>query len=577
MNSKEVRETKKKLKVGLAVRLTLMALLPVMIMGMVLSGYAQNILRTNMKNEVQNGLKSAAIALDGAYSDIPGEFAENAEGQIVKGDTLISGDYDLIDYLKEYTGVEATLFYGDTRIVTSLKNGSERNIGTKAGEAVIAEVLGNGNDYFDDDIEINGEKYYGYYTTLKASDGSVVGMIFTGKPQIEVESLLSSESFKIALIAIVFVIIAGVVAVIIALSIIKALKHAMLVLGEVAEGDLTGVTDSKIKSRSDEIGEMIGYIDNLKDSLKGVIQSIQSSSKKLAGAAMELDQVATQTHDITDSVGLAIDEIANGAMTQADETEAAAGSIGHMGDMIEQMVESVNQLNENAGNMNKSGKEATVIIGELNASNNKTMSAVGRIEKQTKTTNESAQQIQQAVGLIRAIAEETNLLSLNASIEAARAGEQGRGFAVVAAQIQKLAEQSNNSAQQIENIIAELLVDSEKTVEIMGEVSVIVEEQQEKLYATKSKFDEVSSEIELAMGSIEQIREKTEILDSARGKIVDVISNLSAISEENAASTQETTDSTEELNATVAELAKSAEVLKSMAASLEKEIEVFKI
>lgn len=264
-------------------------------------------------------------------------------------------------------------------------------------------------------------------------------------------------------------------------------------------------------------------------------------------------------------------------MTQADETESAASSIGHMGDMIEQMVESVNQLNENAGNMNKSGKEATVIIGELNASNNKTMSAVGRIEKQTKTTNESAQQIQQAVGLIRAIAEETNLLSLNASIEAARAGEQGRGFAVVAAQIQKLAEQSNNSAQQIESIIAELLIDSEKTVEIMGEVSEIVEEQQEKLYATKNKFDEVSSEIELAMGSIELIREKTEILDNSRGKVVDVISNLSAISEENAASTQETTASTEELNATVAELAKSAEVLKSMAASLEKEIRVFKI
>ena len=216
MKMEEVRETKKKLKVGLAVRLTLMALFPVVLLVIVLSAYAQSILRTNMKNEVQNGLKSAAIALCGAYSDIPGEFSEDAEGQIVKGDMLISGDCDMVDYLKEYTGVEATLFYGDTRIVTSLKNGSERNIGTKAEEAVIAEVIQNGNDYFDDDIEINGEKYYGYYTTLKASDGSVVGMIFTGKPQAEVENLISSESLKIVSIAVVIVIIAAVVAVIIA-------------------------------------------------------------------------------------------------------------------------------------------------------------------------------------------------------------------------------------------------------------------------------------------------------------------------------------------------------------------------
>lgn len=107
--------------------------------------------------------------------------------------------------------------------------------------------------------------------------------------------------------------------------------------------------------------------------------------------------------------------------------------------------------------------------------------------------------IRAAVDLITSIAEETNLLSLNASIEAARAGEQGRGFAVVAGQIQKLAEQSNESAGSIADIIGELLKDSENSVHIMEEVQEIMNEQQEKLQATRRQFMEVGDGIEVPL------------------------------------------------------------------------------
>lgn len=568
------RKTK---QIGLALKMLLISLLPVIILGIILTAYTINLLQSSMRSEIQEGLKSTATALAGAYNAMPGEFSMDEDGNVKKGDIVITGDYALVDYIKEQGDVEATFFYGDTRTVTSLKNGSERNVGTKAADTVVEKVLEKGNDFFDIDLEIAGEKYYAYYVPVKNSDGSIVGMAFTGKPQTQVTAMISSECSKIIGVTVGIVIVAMIIAVFMAFAIIKALKHAMAVLARVSNGDLAGVIDFKMRARKDEIGQIIMHIENLKESLKQIIGNIQHSATILTESADNLELVASQTSSVTEGISEAVSEIAGGASIQADETDTAARNVEKMGEMIQQMVASAKQLNKNAANMEKAGQDATKIIGELNESNNRTIHAVERIEKQTKTTNDSAQQIKQAVALISAIAEETNLLSLNASIEAARAGEQGRGFAVVASQIQKLAEQSNSSARQIEEIIAELLEDSEKTVEIMGDVTGIVAEQQEKLDATKNKFEEVRSEIDVSLDGILEIQKKTDILDEARSKIVDVITNLSAISEENAASAEETTASTEELNATVTELAQSAEKLKEMAASLEDEVKVFKI
>ena len=200
-----------------------------------------------------------------------------------------------------------------------------------------------------------------------------------------------------------------------------------------------------------------------------------------------------------------------------------------------------------------------------------------RIAQQINTTNESAQTIREAVELITAIAEETSLLSLNASIEAARAGEHGRGFAVVATEIQKLADQSSNSAKQIEDVIDVLLKESEASVKIMTEVETIVDEQQKKLTETKEKFSSVTENVNVSHEETTGIKNHTVDCNDARSKVVDVISNLSAISEENAASTEETTASMQELNATINILAESATKLKDLSVDLQKEISFFKL
>ena len=184
----------------------------------------------------------------------------------------------------------------------------------------------------------------------------------------------------------------------------------------------------------------------------------------------------------------------------------------------------------------------------------------------------SVQKIKDCMAQIISIANQTNMLALNASIEAARAGEQGKGFAVVASQIQKLAEQSNESASQIDEITNALISDSTKSVETIAQVRDIMNEQSEKMEKTDSMFRQVNTGVDHAMDSVNTITEKTELLNQSREKIIDVVQNLSAIAEENAASSQETSASITQVNTVVTDISDNASGLKDIAYHLENDV-----
>ena len=276
-----------------------------------------------------------------------------------------------------------------------------------------------------------------------------------------------------------------------------------------------------------------------------------------------------------DEVDKAISEIAQGATSQAQETQTATENVILMGNMIEETNNEIEDLRNSARAMRSAGENAMKILDELNKINQQTKDAISVIYEQTNTTNTSAMKIKEATDIITDIAEETNLLSLNASIEAARAGEQGRGFAVVASQIQKLAEQSNESARQIALIIDELISDSEKSVETMEEVKEVIGKQDEYVSNTESSFRDVNDGIAKSIDGIRTIAAKTKDLDGARVKVVDVVQNLTAIAEENAASTEETSASAAEVGNTIGNVAQEAKHLNVIANDLEENIKVF--
>lgn len=570
---------KKQKKLGIMAQLVMLCVLPMIIMVSCITVYAVRTMRDMVRDTTMEGLKNLCQSVYAAY-DALDAGALRMEGDVLyKGDYNISENGDIIDSFVEGSSADVTLFYGDTRRATSLrdKDTGERILGTKASDGVIRTVINEGKTYETDSVTINGETYYAFYMPVLDSSGNRVGMVFAGQPATEATAKINQSSLMIVGIAVLILIIALLVCVKIASAIAKVVVQTEGLLSSLAEGDLNLSVSERILKRSDEIGRMGYAVQKLLEKLQDIIGDIKKNTITLKKQGDDLESMASQTSTTADEISSAVEDISKGAVSMAEDIENATGQVARMGAIIEKIVDSVAELNDLSDQMHVADVESAEIINELSESNDKTTDAIRKIEDSVRTTNESVTRIQEAVNLIASIASETSLLALNASIEAARAGEAGRGFAVVATQISKLSEDSAQSTKTIEDIIHQLTVDSENSVQIMKEVNEIIGEQQQKLAQTKEKFADVSSGIESSRNESNTISSQAQDCNSERGRIVDVIQNLSAVSEENAASTQETNASMEELNATINLLAEAAGELKEMALKLEGDVEFFKI
>lgn len=326
-----------------------------------------------------------------------------------------------------------------------------------------------------------------------------------------------------------------------------------------------------------ETGAIAHAVLHMKQALRSMVQQIREQSANIHQASGQLEENATATSGNVDSVETAVNEIATGATSQATETQRATEDVVMMGTMIENTSTQVENLNSTAVEMSNASASARDALEELNHINEKAIESIEVIYQQTHTTNESALKIRDVTELIASIAEETNLLSLNASIEAARAGDAGKGFAVVASQIQKLAEQSNASTKKIDDIIHMLLTDSENAVHTMEEVREVMHQQSEKVEQTKQVFDSLNQGIDQSISGMEAISEHTRQLDHARENIVDTVQNLSAIAQENAASTEETNAVVMEIGGVMQQISGNAQGLRRIADILEKNMETFKL
>ncbi len=363
----------------------------------------------------------------------------------------------------------------------------------------------------------------------------------------------------------------------IAYRLIKPINEIAMVASDLA--DMNFAEHPKLNllgKHKDEVGHMARSLEYLRSELVEAFISIKAKSDEVMNASTSLTSDAAETTITMEQVENAVNDIAEGANSQAAETQKATDNVIIMGNMVKDTNEEVNNLLTFAREIQLSVNEAKEVLRNLEAVNNNAKEYIDIIANQTNTTNESALKISEATRLITAIAEETNLLSLNASIEAARAGEHGRGFAVVAAEIQTLAEQSNESAKQIEIIIQQLLSDSEKAVETMSDVKDIINIQSEHVAQTDTAFNRISDGITESIKGINTISDKTSSLDSARINVVDIVQNLTAIAEQNAADTEETSASTTEVTAIVEGISDKSESLRKVAGALDEGISIFR-
>lgn len=557
-----------------------MTLGPVLILGLISVTFTLTKVKNAMIDEIQEALKGTAAATLAAYEQNTGDYIQATNGDIWKGSYNISKSESLVDGIKENTGMDVTFFYGSQRIMTSaVDDNGDRLLGSPAGDVIIENVLNKGQNYFSKHVSLNGTLNYGYFMPVyqNGSSTDIIGMIFVGTDKAEKNSVISHIMLTIgAAVCIVMIICAG-AGIKMSSSISKSIRTSIGVVEKVAEGNLDVWVDDKLLNRSDEIGDLSRVTITLRDAMKTVIKDISDNADALLDAGTELKSVADKTNGTMQQVRSAVTMIVDNSSEQAKNSQSTSEHMKIMGENITETSGEVEQLDNNAASMQQSSEKASETLEKLRTINSDVERIINDVREQTIRTNNSVQKIQDATSFISSIAEETNLLSLNASIEAARAGESGRGFAVVAGQIKKLAEQSNTSSQEIDDTARVLMEDSTKAVELMKQMQDIITSQSESMKETQEVVENVLAEIESSMKSIELIKTSTHKLESSRNQVVSAVDELSEIAQNNVEGTRKTHQETEEVADTFRQVSDSAEKLRAIAGQLAESIDYFKI
>ena len=265
-----------------------------------------------------------------------------------------------------------------------------------------------------------------------------------------------------------------------------------------------------------------------------------------------------------------------GAVQQADEIHKATLSVGTIGTAVDNVKNSSQELSGVTTKMKATSKESSDSLLSLRQSSEEMTLKIDEISTTIVATQNAVSSINEKVEGIASIADQTNLLSLNASIEAARAGESGRGFAVVAEEIGKLAESSKQMADDIRLEMDNLLRHSRDAVQAANDVKSANLEQQVSLKSTLTSVNGMIKDIDTTIKGVDKITDLATECEDAKNQVVDMISTLSTISEENAASGEEAGAATQELSSTVTSLSGEANDLRSVAEQLVAEVAFFK-
>lgn len=561
-------------------KLLLCSILPISVLGIIIVFMSLTFLRNSIINQVENSLRGTAAATLAAYDQNSGTYLVAENGDVWKGGYNISNSEKLLDTIKEKSGMDVTFFYGNKRIMTSIKEQSgERILGSPAGSKIEEMVLQNGKEYFSKNVSVDGVMYFGYYVPVFQGDDSnePVGMVFAGINKNETLYSVLSIVFYMTVIVLVIAIIGIVGAGLISNTISRVLKYEITSLEYLAMGNLNVQIDKKNLQRKDEIGDLSRAIDTLKTDLRSVIGGISESTNLLISSSDSLEQTSHQTFENMDYVMQSVDTITTSAISQAKDTKSASDNITHMGNLIIETGSEADLLNKNADKMLIVSDKTTFAIDELKKISEEVGSSVNIIAELTEQTNESAKTIREAAEFISGIADETNLLSLNASIEAARAGEAGKGFAVVADEIQKLAVQSNEASSRIDKIVNTLIVDAEHVVDSMEQMKSVIGKQNEYIKSTEESVSEVMEEINESIEKIRNIEKRTQDLETARKEMMGMIAGLSDIADSNVVNTQETSKVINDVSDRFKKVEESAVNLRVTADILEQNMKNFKM
>ncbi|MCQ5366125.1 HAMP domain-containing methyl-accepting chemotaxis protein [Anoxybacillus salavatliensis] len=390
--------------------------------------------------------------------------------------------------------------------------------------------------------------------------------------QMDTEEANVLKSFLITVCIIAVVVSVG-MALWIANTIVKPIFQVVDRMKMVASGDLSAKL-LEIKSK-DEISHLVTAMNEMIVQLRTVVGDVRSTAEKVADSAEHLDTSANQTTSVTEQVASAMQQVAAGAESQTSNIEKNVESLEEIAQGIMRVTESSMEITELAKEANLQAEEG----GEYVKLTVEQMNTIHKLVKQSDETikllAERSIEIGKILEVIKTIADQTDILALNAAIESARAGEHGRGFAVVASEVRKLAEQSQNSAKQIEELIVKVQRGTTEAVEYMSQVTENVEQGFEITTKTAQRFLEIVDNMKKIAPQIEEISAITQQISAGAQQVTAAAHQLAQVARENAAVSEEVAASSEEQLAYMEEVASSSRGLTQMAKELRESVQQF--
>lgn len=518
---------------------------PMLVYGILLLFIGLIQFENGMYKETRNSLKSNALAAMSLYnSQGYGDYALKSDGNVWRGMNFnISQETDIVDELKEQTGVDITFFFGDTAVMTSVMNeAGDRWYGMKAGANINNYTLNQGAQLWYRNIEIDGKMCHAYLIPIvQPGDGTVTGAMMASLPTEEFDGIIRRYVLISVVIALVVLLAVGGFIYWYIGGLTRVIHNVREVLSKVSNGQFEDERLAENK-RKDEFGDLASCTEKLRLKIYDILDDIRRGTVKLTEAVERLNRTSESTTQAAASMSGSVAQIEDTANRQQSGTTQAAQDVEATKQAIDEMLVQIEGINRISRDMENMSKESADILRELEESSKKAQDTVLDIRNQTDTTNESVKQIKSVTEYITNIAEETNLLALNASIEAARAGDAGRGFAVVAQQIQKLAEESNHSAAQIGENIKDLVEKTEENLAAMDLIGEVLKSQEDKVSRTKDIFGELDRSINMVTDKESNMQQNIKAMNRAKDNMSDVIAELAQSSVTNVNTAQVTAE-----------------------------------